>query len=1417
MIPFKISTHGRGNLVAKLHGSDVFGNAAWTSNPNMNRFIGPWLFAPTEPGITPGIAAVGTGSSGQPTYDTRTDVYINGNIHLTTPGVSLPSTSIQIGGGKKTVIRGITIAPAGSSTGGKMQALKAPQHLHVEGIYGDFGSTVADSDGLVTGGCNGAVCTSSINGLYWTITSRSTPPGPPANGGNAGDIIIGGSLTGTNVLANTLIADFGKCNAIGSISGTTLTTTSESGAPISGISTEGMQIEIDGGIVVGRVTGGSAGTYTITNSSGISVPAGSRIFIYSTGKCGSYLVNQSHSATGTQSITFNPPTAGYYGVPPDVPADRVAEVALSRGPVITRQSNRIENTHGTNLCKYVYNGVSGSGVNSGNLSDARMTGTQNCQITLTGPIVASGTSKGAWTNSTAYSVGDVVTNGGRSWVCRTTHTSPSTGTTIVADRQKARWVAPNTAVVGWYPMGAWVTGTAYLICDIITQGGKMYMCVRDHTASAAFSTDLSSKWTDLTGATAQSGYMIKITNTGYNSGSGLVNAPLGDFNRDWRVVSATTTGNGTSGTILNLVCDNSFNSNLPASGAIADVATYAGQAIFMGIPLNSTQPIDGNEAGEHADSMGQTDKDKYIAFLGTDLCLGTSDYQSGGITSNSIYSDSTEEFSRYQLSWVLGIMPGEDASCNIVWSGMQSYVVTKRKRYWQCWIDPSARPWVTPIQSPFPNASLRATSTNVSYSNGTDAATSRTFLSYGSGVYSGGWLVGAPVGGDVIAAARLGFAYSTNSPYSYYKQRDPDASEMLSLSFRHDTSDTLMTASPGTHIGWFDLTCSPNFPGAIANGDRCIVDPVPTVNFVSLGRPNSNNKALRGRQSTPLGNNPFYVDCTVRGTSITKRFGPYNAPGAPSTTTTTLARSALKSAINTSPSSSTTLTIGTNDTGVVTDQIIGVVVVSTSGAPRTISEVRNTNLSGTLATLLGVSTVQKTDVATTVIAWYKLDNLAIGAGANVFVKTSGTPTSVGVFTWFVQGVGTTYDTTTAAGVGTGIANVPLTTAINQAPGGMTFALHSFSNLSTGGDRYISVASSVNNTAGNVTVGGSSISGGVMTWTGLTKDTDATIATGGTGSAVMSLISLTPSISLQANMIKGTLSNGTITQSGTYFGTDAADALVSSSPNALRWEYSLGILKGLRVEPTRQNILLNSTTFTGSGWVNSTGSPSLTGNTLETTAPNGSSSATLWARTVTASTFTSQTVAKAASSLPYTASFFVKKKSGRYLALRTQGTYPSRADVVFDLQSGIVSTAASTTGGFSNASATITPFANSWYRVTLTATTDTATTIGTYFNFNSNGTAVDVSDSVATSDGYVWGAQGELASTVSSYIQTTSTAVTRAADVLNITSAGKADGTYTARCWHQSGDYTDVTGVVVTSGVMNLTGISHKPVQGVTLF
>ena len=85
--------------------------------------------------------------------------------------------------------------------------------------------------------------------------------------------------------------------------------------------------------------------------------------------------------------------------------------------------------------------------------------------------------------------------------------------------------------------GQWTTGTQYLVDDVISNGGKSYICVINHTAAGAFDTDLDAiptkwnivadgtqwlgDWTPSTyynpGAVVKYGALIYICNSGHTS------------------------------------------------------------------------------------------------------------------------------------------------------------------------------------------------------------------------------------------------------------------------------------------------------------------------------------------------------------------------------------------------------------------------------------------------------------------------------------------------------------------------------------------------------------------------------------------------------------------------------------------------------------------------------------------------------------------------------------------------------------------------------------------------------------------------------------------------------------------------------------------------------------------------------------
>ena len=80
----------------------------------------------------------------------------------------------------------------------------------------------------------------------------------------------------------------------------------------------------------------------------------------------------------------------------------------------------------------------------------------------------------AWAASTAYAVGNVVTNAGTYYRCMTAHTSDTTFS-------PTNWQALTSK-------GAWAQATAYVKNDFVTNSGKSYYCSTAHTSATKVTT-----------------------------------------------------------------------------------------------------------------------------------------------------------------------------------------------------------------------------------------------------------------------------------------------------------------------------------------------------------------------------------------------------------------------------------------------------------------------------------------------------------------------------------------------------------------------------------------------------------------------------------------------------------------------------------------------------------------------------------------------------------------------------------------------------------------------------------------------------------------------------------------------------------------------------------------------------------------
>ena len=233
-------------------------------------------------------------------------------------------------------------------------------------------------------------------------------------------------------------------------------------------------------------------------------------------------------------------------------------------------------------------------------------------------------------------------------------------------------------------------------------------------------------------------------------------------------------------------------------------------------------------------------------------------------------------------------------------------------------------------------------------------------------------------------------------------------------------------------------------------------------------------------------------------------------------------------------------------------------------------------------------------------------------------------------------------------------------------------------------------------------------------------------------------------------------------SATYF--DATGTLQTATTNTPRFDYNPSTLaaQGLLIEEARTNLKTYSENI-ALGFVQQ--------NTTVTadaaTAPDGATTADLSVpNTVSASHASFSSGIAFATSSVYTYSFFAKPSGYSTLQLTFTSAFNNTNIWANFILVGSGSIGFKGTG----ATASIQQCANGWYRCVLTGTSGAAATTG--------GCVVIVLDSDrnvrdpafsgdGTSGVYIWGAQLEAGAFSTSYIPTTSSAVTRAADVASV--------------------------------------------------
>ena len=286
---------------------------------------------------------------------------------------------------------------------------------------------------------------------------------------------------------------------------------------------------------------------------------------------------------------------------------------------------------------------------------------------------------------------------------------------------------------------------------------------------------------------------------------------------------------------------------------------------------------------------------------------------------------------------------------------------------------------------------------------------------------------------------------------------------------------------------------------------------------------------------------------------------------------------------------------------------------------------------------------------------------------------------------------------------------------------------------------------------------------------------------------------------------GLTTTKSISANGTY--VNSAGLITQGTSNVWPMDYSPSTLQplGRRVEEARTNLLLRSQELDNLVWTPVRGS--VTANSA--TSPDGTTNADTFNEDATAANSHElrQVVSKAASSITYAYSMFFKASGRNFVNITLWDGAANGVRRYFNISSGSVGSAASFGAGFTEVGSSIESHPNGWYRATLIATSNTATSIAVIlYSCEADGSltpAVGLNGPAY----FGYGAQLEAGSFASSYIPTTTVAVTRAADALSIPTGSwfnASEGTIVAEFIPSTAvtNATDQTILTVTDGTLN---------------